>query len=65
MSLLERRNRKNYYTKKDDEKIVKMYNEGHGRKEIAEALGRSVHSIDYRLRLLSKVNSLSEIKYKK
>jgi len=62
MSLLNQRNRKNLYTKREDIQIVTLYNEGKSIAEIAKALGRSEASISYRIyRKLAKVDSIDAL----
>jgi len=53
------------YTRKDDEKIVKLANEGTSVADIALAVDRTEASVQYRIyRVLKKVASFDEIKYK-
>ncbi len=56
---------KKYYTREEDEVIVKMKNEGKSYKEISELVDHSLVSVQYRVnRVLSKVDSFDDIKYK-
>jgi len=58
---------KKFYTRADDEAILKLAGEDKSTKEIAAELGRSEASVSYRInRVLNKpgVESLDDIKYK-
>lgn len=58
---------KKFYTRQDDEAVIKLAGEGKSTKEIAAALDRSEASIQYRInRVLNdpKVKSLDDVKYK-
>ena len=58
---------KKFYTRQDDESIIRLAKEGKSTKEIAAELGRSEASIQYRVNRklnLPDVKSLDDIVYK-
>jgi len=65
MALINLTTAKNFYTRKQDEAIVKLRNEGKTVSEISEAVGHSEASVMYRVtRVLGKVNKFEDIKYR-
>jgi len=65
MALLNAGSNKKFYTRQDDETIVKMKNEGANNKAIAAVIGHSELSIAYRIqRVLAGKDSFDEIKYR-
>lgn len=65
MALLETSGGKAFYTREQDELIVKMKKEGKSNEEIGKAVGHSEASINYRIqRVLRKHDSFDQIKYR-
>ena len=63
--LLNSGSNKKFYTRAQDETIVRMKNEGKSNREISKAVGHSELSIQYRLgRVLRGKDSFDEINYK-
>lgn len=55
-----------YYTREDDETIVRMQKNGKNNKEIAEKIGHSQASVTYRItRVLALMHSFGEYDYDK
>jgi len=65
MALINLTSAKNFYTRVQDEQIVKLRGEGKTIGEISAAVGHSEASIMYRItRVLGKVNKFEDIKYR-
>lgn len=54
---------KKFWTREQDELLVKLANEGATTEAMAEATGHPVLSVGYRIRKIAKLDSLDQIKY--
>lgn len=54
---------KKFWTKEQDVELIALANEGATAEAMAEATGHPVLSVGYRIRKLSKLDSLDSIKY--
>lgn len=67
MSILSKKTKKKFYTRQDDELIVKMKEEGKTVAEISKATGHTMNSITARVNRVLRndaFESLDDIKYK-